>query len=143
RTMEEGSPKRRERDAADRCRQLPREALRRTRRRVDVITDGRKVVERRLVVECRGTRRHLERAAVRTAKAMPIRVILLPGRVSTVHAPDRAHRIVSNGAYMAKVTIVGAGHSGLQLGIGLVQAGHDVKVISNRTPEAVERGKVM
>ena len=44
---------------------------------------------------------------------------------------------------MAKVTIVGAGHAGLQLGIGLVQAGYDVKVISNRTPEAVERGKVM
>jgi Styrene monooxygenase A putative substrate binding domain len=44
---------------------------------------------------------------------------------------------------MAKVTIVGAGQSGLQLGIGLVQAGHDVRVVSNRTPEDVRTGKVM
>lgn len=44
---------------------------------------------------------------------------------------------------MAKITIVGAGQSGLQLGIGLVQAGHDVKVISSRTPEDIARGKVM
>jgi hypothetical protein len=44
---------------------------------------------------------------------------------------------------MAKVTIVGAGQSGLQLGIGLVQAGHDVKVVSNRTPEDIAGGKVM
>ena len=44
---------------------------------------------------------------------------------------------------MAKITIVGAGQSGLQLGIGLVQAGHDVKLVANRTPEEVARGKVM
>lgn len=44
---------------------------------------------------------------------------------------------------MAKVTIVGAGQSGLQLGIGLVQAGHDVRVVSNRTPEDFRDGKVM
>lgn len=44
---------------------------------------------------------------------------------------------------MARIAIVGAGQSGLQLGIGLVQAGHEVKVISNRTPEDIQRGKVM
>jgi hypothetical protein len=44
---------------------------------------------------------------------------------------------------MAKVTIVGAGQSGLQLGIGLVQAGHDVRLVSNRTPEDFRHGKVM
>ena len=44
---------------------------------------------------------------------------------------------------MAKVTIVGAGQSGLQLGIGLVQAGHEVTVVSNRTPEDIRTGKVM
>lgn len=44
---------------------------------------------------------------------------------------------------MAKVTIVGAGQSGLQLGIGLVQAGHDVRLVSNRTPEDFQRGRVM
>ena len=44
---------------------------------------------------------------------------------------------------MAKVTIVGAGQAGLQLGIGLVQAGHDVRVVSNRTPEDIGTGKVM
>ena len=42
---------------------------------------------------------------------------------------------------MAKVTIVGAGQSGLQLGIGLVQAGHDVRLVSNRTPEDFRHGK--
>lgn len=44
---------------------------------------------------------------------------------------------------MPKVTIVGAGQSGLQLGIGLVQAGHGVTVVSNRTAEDFENGKVM
>jgi hypothetical protein len=44
---------------------------------------------------------------------------------------------------MAKVTIVGAGQSGLQLGIGLVQDGHDVTVISNRTGDDFRDGRVM
>jgi hypothetical protein len=43
---------------------------------------------------------------------------------------------------MAKVTIVGAGQSGLQLGIGLVQAGHDVTVVSDRTPGQIRDGRV-
>jgi glycine/D-amino acid oxidase-like deaminating enzyme len=44
---------------------------------------------------------------------------------------------------MTKVTIVGAGQSGLQLGIGLVQDGHDVTVISNRTGDDFRGGRVM
>ena len=44
---------------------------------------------------------------------------------------------------MAKVTIVGAGQSGLQLGIGLVQDGHDVTLVSNRTGEDFRNGRVM
>ena len=44
---------------------------------------------------------------------------------------------------MAKVTIVGAGQSGLQLGIGLAQDGHDVTLISNRTGEDFQTGRVM
>src|SRR5258708_26359881 len=44
---------------------------------------------------------------------------------------------------MAKVTVVGAGQSGLQLGIGLVQDGHDVTLISNRTGEDFRNGRVM
>ena len=44
---------------------------------------------------------------------------------------------------MANVTIVGAGQSGLQLGIGLLQDGHDVTVVSNRTGEDFRNGKVM
>lgn len=44
---------------------------------------------------------------------------------------------------MAHVTIVGAGQSGLQLGIGLLQAGHAVTVVSNRTAEDFRSGKVM
>jgi hypothetical protein len=44
---------------------------------------------------------------------------------------------------MSNVTIVGAGQSGLQLGIGLVQDGHDVTVISNRTADDFHNGRVM
>jgi 2-polyprenyl-6-methoxyphenol hydroxylase-like FAD-dependent oxidoreductase len=44
---------------------------------------------------------------------------------------------------MAKVTIVGAGQSGLQLGIGLVQSGYDVTVVSNRTADDYSNGRVM
>ena len=44
---------------------------------------------------------------------------------------------------MSSVTIVGAGQSGLHLGIGLVQDGHDVTVISNRTGDDFRNGGVM
>lgn len=40
------------------------------------------------------------------------------------------------------ITIVGAGQSGLQLGIGLLDAGFRVTTISNRTPEEIAAGKV-
>ena len=44
---------------------------------------------------------------------------------------------------MSKILIVGAGQAGLQLALGLVQDGHDVTVVSNRTPEDIHDGKVM
>ena len=44
---------------------------------------------------------------------------------------------------MPSVTIIGAGQSGLQLGIGLVDAGYDVTVVSNRTPEDIYNGRVL
>ena len=40
------------------------------------------------------------------------------------------------------ITIVGAGQSGLQLGIGLLDAGYDVTLISNRTPEQIRTGSI-
>jgi hypothetical protein len=43
---------------------------------------------------------------------------------------------------MAKITIIGGGQSGLQLGIGLLQNGYDVTVVSERTPEHVRDGRV-
>jgi 2-polyprenyl-6-methoxyphenol hydroxylase-like FAD-dependent oxidoreductase len=43
---------------------------------------------------------------------------------------------------LASFLIVGAGQSGLQLGIGLVGAGHDVTVVSNRTPEDMRKGRL-
>lgn len=43
---------------------------------------------------------------------------------------------------MPKITIVGAGQSGLQLAIGLLANGYDVTVISNRTPEQIGNGRV-
>ncbi|HSZ43531.1 MAG TPA: styrene monooxygenase/indole monooxygenase family protein [Trebonia sp.] len=43
---------------------------------------------------------------------------------------------------MPRVTIVGAGQSGLQLAIGLLASGHEVTVVSNRTPEQIANGRV-
>jgi hypothetical protein len=43
---------------------------------------------------------------------------------------------------MRTITIVGGGQSGLQLGIGLVQAGYDVTVVSDRTPDEIREGRV-
>ena len=40
------------------------------------------------------------------------------------------------------ITIVGAGQSGLQLGIGLLESGYRVTTISNRTAEEIRDGKV-
>lgn len=44
---------------------------------------------------------------------------------------------------MRKITIVGGGQSGLQLGIGLLQAGYQVRVVQNRTAEDMARGRVL
>jgi hypothetical protein len=44
---------------------------------------------------------------------------------------------------MRKITIVGAGQSGLQLGIGLLDNGYDVTIVSNRTVDDIRDGKVM
>jgi 2-polyprenyl-6-methoxyphenol hydroxylase-like FAD-dependent oxidoreductase len=44
---------------------------------------------------------------------------------------------------LSKILIVGAGQAGLQLALGLVQDGHDVTIVSNRTPEDIHDGKVM
>ncbi|MGQ4598387.1 styrene monooxygenase/indole monooxygenase family protein [Nocardia sp. R6R-6] len=43
---------------------------------------------------------------------------------------------------MRTITIVGAGQSGLQLGIGLLDAGYDVRIVSNRTPEQIYNGRI-
>ncbi|MCW4465303.1 FAD-binding oxidoreductase [Glutamicibacter sp. MNS18] len=40
------------------------------------------------------------------------------------------------------ITIVGAGQSGLQLGIGLLGAGYEVNLISNRTPDQIRNGAI-
>src|SRR5579864_6498816 len=44
---------------------------------------------------------------------------------------------------MSKILIVGAGQAGLQLALGLLADGHDVTVVSNRTPEDIRTGRVM
>jgi len=44
---------------------------------------------------------------------------------------------------MRRILIVGAGQAGLQLGLGLLQSGHEVTVVSNRTPEDIHDGRVM
>ena len=44
---------------------------------------------------------------------------------------------------MRKILIVGAGQSGLQLAIGLQTLGHEISLISNRTPHEIRAGHVM
>src|SRR5205085_9083827 len=44
---------------------------------------------------------------------------------------------------MSNFLIVGAGQAGLQLALGLRQDGHDVTVVSNRTPDDIRDGRVM
>jgi hypothetical protein len=44
---------------------------------------------------------------------------------------------------MRRIAIIGAGQSGLQLGIGLAQAGYRVTCVSNRTPDEVRGGRVL
>ncbi|MBS0451418.1 MAG: FAD-binding oxidoreductase [Proteobacteria bacterium] len=44
---------------------------------------------------------------------------------------------------MKRIAIVGAGQSGLQLGLGLLAAGYEVTLLSNRTGDDIRSGKVM
>lgn len=44
---------------------------------------------------------------------------------------------------MRRIAIVGAGQSGLQLGLGLLDTGYDVTMITNRTADEIRQGKVM
>lgn len=44
---------------------------------------------------------------------------------------------------MRKITIIGAGQAGLQLGIGLLDKGHQVTIVSNRTGEEIAKGKIL
>lgn len=44
---------------------------------------------------------------------------------------------------MRKILIVGAGQAGLQLGLGLLDAGYDVTIMSARTPEEIRYGRIM
>lgn len=44
---------------------------------------------------------------------------------------------------MKKIAIVGAGQSGLQLGLSLLQSGHQVTLVSDRTAEQIRQGKVI
>lgn len=44
---------------------------------------------------------------------------------------------------MRKITIVGGGQSGLQLGLGLLKNGYQVRVVQNRTGEEIAKGKVL
>jgi hypothetical protein len=44
---------------------------------------------------------------------------------------------------MRRITIVGGGQAGLQLGIALRQNNHDVRIVSNRAPDDIRNGRVM
>lgn len=44
---------------------------------------------------------------------------------------------------MRRIAIVGAGQSGLQLALGLLETGYDVTVLTNRTADQIRQGKVM
>jgi flavin reductase (DIM6/NTAB) family NADH-FMN oxidoreductase RutF len=44
---------------------------------------------------------------------------------------------------MKRIAIIGAGQSGLQLGLGLLQAGYEVTIYSDRSGQDIHNGKVM
>ncbi|WP_421848873.1 styrene monooxygenase/indole monooxygenase family protein [Oricola sp.] len=44
---------------------------------------------------------------------------------------------------MRKITIIGGGQSGLQLGIGLLKNGYQVRIVQNRTGEEIANGRVL
>lgn len=44
---------------------------------------------------------------------------------------------------MRKITIIGAGQAGLQLGIGLLDKQYDVTIVSNRTADDLQAGRVL
>jgi hypothetical protein len=44
---------------------------------------------------------------------------------------------------MRSIAIVGGGHAGLQLGIGLRQKGYEVTIVTDREPEAVRTGRIL
>ncbi|WP_221798896.1 styrene monooxygenase/indole monooxygenase family protein [Oceanobacter mangrovi] len=44
---------------------------------------------------------------------------------------------------MRRIAIVGAGQSGLQLGIGLLDQGYQVTIVTNRTADEIRNGRVM
>ncbi|PQO23996.1 alanine-phosphoribitol ligase [Rhodobacteraceae bacterium WD3A24] len=44
---------------------------------------------------------------------------------------------------MKRITIIGGGQSGLQLGLGLLKNGYEVRVVQNRTAEDIRGGRVM
>ena len=44
---------------------------------------------------------------------------------------------------MAKILVVGAGQAGLQLALGLQSDGHDVTVMTDRTPDEIRDGRVL
>ena len=44
---------------------------------------------------------------------------------------------------MRRIAIVGAGQSGLQLGLGLLDTGYEVTIVTNRTGDEIRQGKVM
>ncbi len=44
---------------------------------------------------------------------------------------------------MRKFTIIGGGQAGLMLGLGLLKAGHQVRIVQNRTADDIEQGRVL
>lgn len=44
---------------------------------------------------------------------------------------------------MRAIKIIGAGQSGLQLGVGLLRQGYDVTVVTNRSRQEIEKGRVL
>ena len=44
---------------------------------------------------------------------------------------------------MKRIAIIGAGQSGLQLGLGLLAAGYEVTILSDRSADDVRQGRVL
>src|SRR6516164_624352 len=69
-------------------------------------------------------------------------MVRLPSKTLRNHGP-REMSWERERTRMRSIGIVGGGHAGLQLGIGLRQRGYAVTIVTDRAPDDVRSGRIM